>query len=237
MPHRNRTGAAALAAAGILFAAYPALRPWHDETTTAGATASMGSTAWVAAHFFGMLGFILLPLGLVAVRSAVASTRAERPAALAAVLAWLGAGLILPYYGAEDFGLHGIAGPHGRGADLLAVVQAVRYQPLAITIFGVGLLLLAVASVVAAVAVWRSGVLPRASGIAFAAGFALYLPQFFGPSAVRVGHGVLVAAGCLLLAVALWRAVERGGTVWNAATSEVEENASLAEVERNAQVH
>src|SRR5215831_1359389 len=70
---RIRAGAAALAAAGLLFLAYPALRPWHDEGTVAGATASMSSTAWVTAHFFAMLGFILMPLGLLALRSALAA--------------------------------------------------------------------------------------------------------------------------------------------------------------------
>jgi hypothetical protein len=85
-------------------------------------------------------------------------------------------------------------------------VKAVRYQPLAITIFGVGLILIAVAAIVAGVAVWRSGALPRWSAVVFAVGFALYLPQFFGPAAVRVGHGVLVAIGSLWLAAALWRA-------------------------------
>ena len=110
---RIRAGAAALAAAGVLFLAYPALRPWHDEGTVAGATASMSSTAWVTAHFFAMAGFILMPLGLLAVRAALAATRAEPLALTAAVLAWIGAGLVLPYYGAEDFGLHAIAGSAG----------------------------------------------------------------------------------------------------------------------------
>jgi hypothetical protein len=202
---RIRAGAVALAIAGVLFVAYPALRPWHDETTVAGAAASMGSSAWVAAHFFAMVGFILMSLGLLALRAAVASTRAEPVAMLAAVLGWIGVGLTLPYYGAEDFGLHAIAGPHGHGADLLELVKAVRYQPLAITIFGTGLLLIAAAAILAGVAVWRSGALPKASGILFAVAFALYLPQFFGPPAVRIGHGVLVAAGSLVLAAALWK--------------------------------
>src|SRR5262249_60430002 len=74
---RIRAGAIALAAGGLLFLAYPAVRPWHDEGTIAGATASMSSTAWVTAHFFAMLGFILMPLGLLALRSALAPTRAE----------------------------------------------------------------------------------------------------------------------------------------------------------------
>jgi hypothetical protein len=201
-----RAGAVALGVAGLLFVAYPAVRPWHDETTVAGATQSMSSGAWVAAHFFAMVGFILLPLGLLALRAAAASTRAQSPALVATVVAWLGAGLVLPYYGAEDFGLHAIAGPHGQGADLLALVKAVRYQPVAITIFGTGLILLAVAGIVAAVAVWRSGVLPRAAGVLFGVAFALYLPQFFGNEAIRIGHGVLTLVGCLVLAVALWGA-------------------------------
>ena len=202
---RIRAGAVALVAAGLLFVGYPALRPWHDETTVSGATESMASNAWVAAHFFAMVGFVLMPLGLLALRRAVAATRAESTAAVGALLAWIGAGLTLPYYGAEDFGLHAIAGPHGHGSDLLELVKAVRYQPLAITIFGAGLILVAAGAVVAAVAVWRSGVLPKASGVLFGAGFALYLPQFFGPAAVRIGHGVLVAIGSVVLAAALWR--------------------------------
>ena len=121
---RIRTGAAALAAAGVLFLAYPVLRPWHDEGTVAGATASMSSTAWVAAHFFAMLGFILIPLGLLALRGALAATRAEPLALTAAVLAWIGSGLVLPYYGAEDFGLHAIAGSAGPGAGSIILAAA-----------------------------------------------------------------------------------------------------------------
>lgn len=211
--NRIRLGALALALAGLLFVAYPAVRPWHDENTTAGAAQSMSSNAWVAAHFFAMVGFILLPLGLLAVRTAVASTRAEPAALVAAVLGWIGVGLTLPYYGAEDFGLHAIAGPHGQGVDLLPLVKAVRNQPVAITSFGIGLILIAVSAIVAAVAVWRSGALPRWSAVLFAVGFALYLPQFFGPAAVRVGHGVLVAIGSLWLAAALWRATTPEGAV------------------------
>jgi hypothetical protein len=210
---RNRLGALALAAAGVLFVLYPLLRPWHDENTVSGATASMASTAWVAAHFCAMVGFILLPLGLLAVRGAIgtgrSSTLAGRLATVAAVVTWIAAGLVLPYYGAEDFGLHAIAGKHVGG--LLDVVRAVRYQPLAITIFGAGLIALAVGGVLAAVAVWRSGVLPRYAGVLVAVGTVLFLPQFFGPPAFRIGHGVVFGAGLVILAAALWRARPRAG--------------------------
>lgn len=226
---RIHAGAAALAVAGVLFLAYPALRPWHDESTVTGATASMSSNAWVAAHFFAMLGFILMPLGLLALRAAVATTRAEPLALTAALLAWVGSGLTLPYYGAEDFGLHAIAGPHGHGADLLAVVHTVRYQPLAMTIFGAGLVLIAVAAIIAAVAVWRSHILPRTSAILFATGFALFLPQFFSPAAVRIAHGILLAAGSIILAAAPWAAAGRPRSATPAATRSSTEASGTAQ--------
>ena len=204
---RTRLGAFALALAGVLFLLYPAVRPWEDESTVAGATAAMASGAWVAAHLFAMIGFILVPLGLLAVSGAVGRTRAGSLALAAAVTSSIGAGLTVPYYGAEDFGLNAVAGQaaEGRPLDLLGLVDAVRFSPVAATMFALGLLSLAVGAIVAASAIWRSGVLPRYSGVPFAAGFALFFPQFYTPPAVRIGHGVLVAVGLAWLAVALWR--------------------------------
>jgi len=204
----SRSGAFALAVAGVLFVLYPAVRPWQDESTVEGATKAMNSGAWVAAHLFAMVGFILVALGLLGLWNAVRRTRAERLALAAVVTTWIGVGLTLPYYGAEDFGLNAIArkAADGQVSDLLGLVEAVRFSPVPITTFGLGLLLLAAGAVLAAVAIWRSGVLARSSGILFAAGFVLFLPQFFTPPAVRIAHGVLVAAGSIWLAVALWRA-------------------------------
>ncbi|GAA2709638.1 hypothetical protein ACFY2R_23615 [Micromonospora olivasterospora] len=206
-PSRTRLGALALAVAGVLFALYPATRPWHDESTVDGATRAMSSDWWVASHLFAMIGFILVTLGLLAVRDVVRHTRAERLAFTAVVTGWIGVGLVLPYYGAEDFGLHAIAGTSAAGQplDLLDVVDTVRYNPVAVTTFGIGLIALAVSAVVIAMAVWRSGVLPRLSGVLFALGFALFLPQFYTPAAVRIAHGLLVAVGSAWLALALWR--------------------------------
>lgn len=209
---RARAGAGALAAAGALFLLYPAVRPWRDESTAEGATEAMSSGAWIASHFFAMIGFILVALALLAVAHVVGGTRGASAALAAVVTGWLGAGLTLPYYGAETYGLHAVAseptGVPGTG-ELLELVDATRFQPVAVTTFGVGLLSLAVAAILAAVAVWRSEVLPRAGGILFAIGFALFLPQFFAPAAVRIGHGIILAAGCVWLAAALWRTPRR----------------------------
>jgi hypothetical protein len=204
---RIRLGALALAIAGVLFILYPAVRPWTDESTVEGATQAMGSQAWVAAHFFAMIGFILIPFGLLALHGAVNRTRVERLAVVALVTFWIGAGLTLPYYGAEDFALNAIAkrSEAGQILDLLDLVDAIRFNPAAATTFALGLLLLGVGAILVAVTIWRSGVLPRYSGIPFALGFALFIPQFYTPPAVRIAHGVLVAAGSIWVALVLWR--------------------------------
>src|SRR5690606_28524857 len=189
----TRLGVVALALAGLLFLLFPVFRPWHDETTQAGAIAAFGSGAWVAAHLFGAIGFVLVPLGLVAVRRVLAATSARRLASIGVVLCWLGAGLLLPYFGAETFGLNAIAAAAREGAtlDVVALSADVRLGATAVTTFGIGLLAVAVGAIAAAVAIARSGVLPRYAGTLFAVGLALYLPQFFAPPWLRITHGVV----------------------------------------------
>ncbi|MBL7253021.1 hypothetical protein [Paractinoplanes lichenicola] len=190
--------AAALAFAGLMFLLYPALRPWTDETTTPGAIEAMSSPAWVASHVFAMLGFIAVGLGLLALHARVSS----RSSLTALITAWIGTGLVLPYYGAEDFGLHALA--RSGAPDLLTVVDEVRYQPVAVTMFGIGLILLAVAGVATALTVRGP------AGMLFAAGYVLFLPQFFLPAAGRIAHGILLAVGCVWLAIVLRRRRDAG---------------------------
>ncbi|WP_067171366.1 hypothetical protein [Microtetraspora niveoalba] len=200
---RARLGAGSLAAAAVLFLLYPLVRPYSDETTLAGASA-MASSAWMAAHLFAAVGFVLLTLGVLALHLVLD----RRPTLPAVVLTWIGVGLTLPYYGAEVFGLNVIAGRalQDQDASLLVLADEFRYGPAAVTMFGTGLVLLGVGVVLAAVAVWRSGVLARWSGVPLAAGFVLFLPQFFTPPAFRMAHGALIAIGGLWAAVELWRA-------------------------------
>jgi hypothetical protein len=216
---RTRLGAVALAIAAILFVLYPAVRPWKDESTVDGAVAAMSSPAWVASHLFAMFGFVLVPLGLLALRGVLArtnagtnaGTRAGSLADAAVVVTWIGAGLTLPYYGAEDFGLNAIArrAAEGQAVDVLDLADAVRYGPVAATTFAVGLLALGVGAVMVAVAVRRSGAMARNAAVPFALGFALFIPQFYAPPAVRIAHGVLLGGGLAWLAVELWRADRR----------------------------
>lgn len=191
-------GPAALAAAGGAFIAYPALRPYADETTLAGAEA-MASGAWVLAHLLGMAGFVLVALGMTM------TAQGQRAMRWAAALAWLGAALVLPFYGAETFGLR-VIGQHAlaeNSAEVLALAEELRMGATQITMFGIGLLAVAGAGVALAIATWRGGALARTAGLATGAGLVLYLPQFFGTPVLRVGHGLLLGAGLLLLAAGL----------------------------------
>jgi hypothetical protein len=202
---RMRLGAVSLVVAGILFVVYPAIRPFSDETSLAGATA-FASPEWLLAHILGMLGFTLIGLGMLGLYFALRETRSERLAFRALVVGWLGIGLTLPYYGGEAFGLHAIGQEALRqhDASLVGLADVVRGGPQEV-MFGVGLLLIAISAIAVAIAIWRSGVLPRWSGVPFGLAFALYIPQFFGNQPIRVAHGVLVAVGCLWIAVGMWR--------------------------------
>ncbi|WP_447006849.1 hypothetical protein ACRAKI_10435 [Saccharothrix isguenensis] len=184
-----KAGAAAFGVGGAFFLLYPVLRPYSDETAVDGLHV-MGTSAWVASHLFAVGGFLLVGLGLLA----VARSRA-------AVVTIAGALLTSVYYGAETFGLHAIGVRAAEQPDpvLLEVVDAVRYQPAGITIFGVGLVVLAAGAVMAAVELKSRAAIP------YALGFVLFLPQFFTPPPLRMAHGLLLLVGCWLVARELWQ--------------------------------
>jgi hypothetical protein len=202
---RVRLGAAAFAIAGVLFVLYPAIRPFSDETTLKGA-AAFASTAWIVAHTLAMVGFVLVTIGLLGLYVAVRATAAEAMAFWALAVGLAGVGLLLPFYGAEAFGLHAIGQEAVRqhSVALVGLASVVRSGP-ELIMFLVGLLLLAASGIMTAAAIWRSGSLARWSGVPLAAGFALYIPQFFGNQPIRVAHGLLVTVGCLWIAVEMWR--------------------------------
>lgn len=217
---------AAFVAAGALFLLFPLLRPWPDEATaTAGLATAFASDRWVVSHLCGILALGLLAPALLGLRTLLADGGADgdvrddggrgvgagRGAATwALVTAWVGAGCAALYFGAEIFGIRTIAGAALRDDDLglLADVEVLRMQPWAVALFGVGLLLVAMAGVLVAVALWRSGAgqsraLLRWAGVPLAVGLALLLPQFFADPWLRITHGALLAAACLLVAAAV----------------------------------
>jgi len=202
---RVRFAAGALAVAGILFVLYPAIRPFSDEKSLQGA-AAFGSTAWIVAHMLAMGGFTLLMVGLLGLHIALQNSRSESLSFRALVVGLLGIGMTLPFYGGEAFGLYTIGQEALRqhSATLVSLAAVVRGEP-QLTMFMAGLLLIGVSAIMVATAIWKSGTLAKWNGVPFAVAFALYIPQFFGTQPIRVAHGLLVTAGCLWIALALWQ--------------------------------
>jgi hypothetical protein len=201
---RARLSAVCLGISGVFFVLYPALRPFSDEASLQGA-AAFGSPQWLLAHMLAMVAFTLLPVGLLSLHRSLEGSASERAGYWAFVLMMVGVGLTLPFYGGEAYGLHAIgqAAVSQGNAALLDLAAVVRGGP-GLIMFLVGLLTLAAAAIVAAAAIWKSGLYAKWSGIPFALGMALYIPQFFASQPLRVAHGVVVAAGCLWIAADLW---------------------------------
>lgn len=201
----QRMAAVALIVAGVCFLLYPALRPFADEDSLLGAEA-FASGGWVIAHLLAVVAFILFSLGL----SGVARRLQTRLARSSVVVSWIGVGLTLTYYGAEVFGLHAIGATVVEKQDvtLLQLADGVRFGP-GISVLIAGLLLLTFGVLLAEIAVWRSGDLPRWSGLPLVVGFALYLPQYLASQPIRVAHAALITAGCFWIASALWRGDRR----------------------------
>ena len=200
-----RLGAIALAFSGLLFFLYPVVRPWHDESTIGGAVTSMSSDTWVVAHLFAVFALILMPLGLLGLCRLVARSRGFGLTVAATAIIWFGAGLSLPYYGAEDFALHAIARQvrFGSSLDLLGLVEAIRFGAAATLV--AGLVLLGVGGVMIAILIWRTAIL-HAAGVPLAIALALLIPQFYLPAWARIAHGTQVALALILLAALLWAA-------------------------------
>jgi len=189
--------------AGIFFVLFPVLRPFFDEAPLSAAD-GFRSAAWVLAHACGMAGFILLALGTLGAYLRLQATPAERLGFLALLLCWAGAGLTLPFFGAEAFGLQviGEAALRQNSLEVLGMVNQVRFGP-GLAFIGAGLLLVAAAMILLAVAVWKAGLKPRWGGLPLALGFLVYMPQLQGSPAfqpVRIVVALIIAAGCALVA-------------------------------------
>ena len=187
-----------LVASGVCFTAFPAIRPFFEESLVKNA-GTYALPIWWIAHAFGMAGFVLLAFGLLGFYLAMTRTRAEPLLWWALQLDWIGTGLTLPFFGAEAFSLPII----GREAaaqnshDLLALVDEVRFGP-AIFFVLVGLILIAVAAILLARAVWVSGRLSKWSGVPVAVGMVAFLPILQGAQifqSLRIIDGLVVTAG------------------------------------------
>ncbi|GMA24966.1 hypothetical protein GCM10025864_27250 [Luteimicrobium album] len=205
----QRPAVAALAALGALVLLFPALRPWPDESVATPALArAMASDRWIVAHLCGAAAIALWPFAAAQVARLLPAGRAGRSARAAVLTGGAGAALVLPYFGAEIFAIHELAGRAVTTWDptFLDSIDDIRLQPVAATMFGSGLLLLAASGVLLAVAWWqaRDGAV-RWAAVPLAAALVLFLPQFFAGETERVTHGALAGIAAWLLAAAVVR--------------------------------
>src|SRR5919106_5276301 len=161
-----RSGAVALAVSALLFAAFPLVRPFFrldvfSPTLAAVASGPLASTPWVVAHFVLAVAFALLPLGLLAVASALADDPAGARARRGAMLGIAGLGLVVPAVGVETFAMPVIGRLYLDGVSGVAPALAQIYRGPMTLVMLVGLLVLALGTVDLARAIWRSGSLPR----------------------------------------------------------------------------
>lgn len=190
--------AAPLVGTGVLMVTYLLLRPYGDAggTEALEAAIAFADWRWAVAHLAGAL-----PLASIARLAVRMHDRTPSPLTrVARGMSLVGVVFTMLYYGAETFALHAIG---TAGIDdvpnVLHLVDDIRDGAVAMTLLGVGLLLLAVATVLLALAWQRE----RATGAAWSLALLVvaFLPQFFLPPAGRMLYGVTYA-----LAAAVWLA-------------------------------
>jgi hypothetical protein len=200
-------GAAALAISGVLFAAFPLVRPFFRldvfaPTLASVASGPLASTSWIVAHLLLMLAFALLPLGLLALGTTVdgpTGWHGRRGSALGVV----GVGLVMPAVGVETFAMPVIGGLYLDGVTGVGPALASIYRGPMTLVMLVGLAALALGAIELARGVWRGTELPRWGAIALAVGLASWLPLL--PRPIRVVDGLLIGLGGVSMAWGLWR--------------------------------
>jgi len=150
------------------------------------------------------LAFVLLIYGLLALYARLEAGDGGPSALFGLVLSLAGIALIMPMLGVEIHILPIIGRLYLEGATNLAPAVALIYLGPATLMFLFALLLLAVGSICFAIAIWRSGVLPRGAGVLLAIGLALWFPPF--PPLIRILDGFVIGIGGIWLARGIWRA-------------------------------
>lgn len=200
MPVASRHLLAPTVGTGVLMAVYLLLRPYGDAGTEVEAAQAFASTAWVIAHVCGALA--LASVGWLGLRLAdLADGGAAR---LARWSGLLGAVLVLPYYGAETFGLHAVGHQALTDPAALTLAEEIRNQPVALATFGIGLLLLSVAGVAIALTATRGLGMVSWSAWPLGLAIALFPAQFALPPVGRLAFGIAyLLTAALFFAAAL----------------------------------
>ncbi|UEA58778.1 hypothetical protein LK459_19900 [Gordonia otitidis] len=188
----------AMIVAGFLFVLYPLMRGFDAEDSRHGAD-SFAAWTWAASHVSAMAGFVLIAVALRFLRGWGAGVE---------LTAWLAASLLLPYYGAEAFGLTAVGewARDTREYDALAIADGFRYAAVPMATFAVGWLLLAAVGLIVIVrAIRASGaVVPRSAAAVAGACLVVFLPVFFVPGPLRITHGMILGIALITWGVGVF---------------------------------
>ena len=167
-----RLGLLALPLYGLL-TVWSTWDPQPDQVAETEAWARyVGSNSYVVDHVFGAIaGGVLVILGLFALGSYLAGSKVGRLALTAMVMTVVGNALFLSIGGVSAF-----ATPAVGRAYLAGLTEVMQLEfPAAMTVMFLFAILVAVAgNLLLGLAVWRSGVLPRWSGAAWALSAVLF---------------------------------------------------------------
>ncbi|MHB8588273.1 MAG: hypothetical protein ACYDA0_05380 [Candidatus Dormibacteraceae bacterium] len=197
-----RRGINALPAAGILTAV-----PWvfllgkaSPKTDPMGYAQSVTSTENAVAGYLYLSGLICLMFGLLALYGYLTRTRASSWAAGGMIVSVLGIALALPVFGIVGLadavlGDVYLAG-HKDVAAAMLLLSGGNFSGRVNGYFGVFVVVSLIGAILYAVAVWKSGSLPKWAGIIVAAGFVLSMT--LSPVVAWVGALCLVVGGVWL---------------------------------------
>lgn len=180
----DRTTRVLFATSGLALFGYLALRPWTAGDTAAG----WANPLWPLSHLLAVAGFV-----------AYAGLGARRPGRLGAVLAAATVGLLLPYYGAEAFGLPALSGLASEQAATVA--QAFRYGAIPLVTFALGWVALGWLAVRTARTLRTPDRLTRVALTVHTIAMLAWLPVFFLPPAGRIAHAAVICETALVIAV------------------------------------
>jgi hypothetical protein len=210
-----RRGIYALPAAGVLTAV-----PWFFilgkssvKTDPEGYARGVTSTGNAVGGYIYLAGFICLLFGLLALYGYLARTRAASWAAAGMIVSVVGIGLALPVFGI--FGLADqvlgdvyLAGHKDVSAAMLKLAGGTLSDRIN-NYLGILILVSLIGAIAYAVAVWKSGSLPKWAGVLVAPGFMLSMS--FSPYVAWVGALCLFIGG-LWLAIRVSQAPSAGVT-------------------------
>jgi len=198
-----RRGIYALPAAGVLTAL-----PWvfifgnspDIKTDPEGYARSLTSTGNAVGSYLYLAGLICLLFGLLALYGYLARTRASSWAGGGMIVSVVGIALALPVFGILGLADAVLADVYLAGhKDVSAAMPLLAggsFSNRIIAYIGVFLLISLIGAIAYAMAVWKSGSLPKWAGVLVAAGFALSMT--FTPFVAWVGALCLVIGGVWL---------------------------------------